>query len=65
MALFPFVIIAVFVGMWLARRGSTLTRECRWRADGDAGQYRCAACGAVCTLPPGKKPRQCLKPPPA
>ena len=53
MALFPFVIIAVFVGMWLMRRGSTLTRECRWRAEGGGGRFRCAACGAVCDLAPG------------
>lgn len=65
MALFPFVILAVFIGMWLMRRGSTLTRDCRWRAEGGGGRFRCAACGAVCDLAPGKQPRQCLKAPPA
>ncbi len=65
MALFPVVIIAVFVGMWLMRRGSTLTRDCRWRADAAAGpgHYRCAACGATCVVDKGS-PRDCLRPRP-
>ena len=63
MALFPLVIIAVFVGMWWMRRGSTLTRDCRWRADVSAGKghFRCAACGAVCTVEPGATPKACLR----
>lgn len=64
MALFPLVIVAIFFGMWWMRRGSTLTRSCRWReerAEG-LGHFRCAACGAELQLPPGKQPRDCLRP---
>lgn len=55
--------IGVFVWLWLARRGSTLTRLCRWREDRRAGpgHFRCAACGAECILPPGQVPRHCLR----
>ena len=63
MALFPVVIVAVLIGMWVMRRGSTLTRDCRWRADLAAGpgHYRCAACGATCTAAKGG-PKACLRP---
>lgn len=66
MALLPLVIIAIFVIMYLMRRGSTLTRHCRWREDRSqsaAGQrhFRCAACGATMDCPEGKEPRQCLR----
>jgi hypothetical protein len=67
MALFPIAIIAVLIGMYLIRRGSTLTRDCRWREDrghaGTARHFRCAACGAEIDCPPGKEPRVCLRPP--
>ena len=55
--------IAVFAGLWWMRRGSTLTRACRWRLDraGGVGHYRCAACGAEVDLPPGQEPRDCLR----
>lgn len=53
--------VGVFAYLWWARRGSTLTRTCRWRLDrsGGAARYRCAACGAVAAE--GGLPRQCLK----
>ena len=56
--------LSVFLYLWLARRGSTLTRACRWRLDRDLGpdHYRCAACGAVTSAAPGKSPRHCLRP---
>lgn len=63
MALFPLVIIAIFLGMWWMRRGSTLTRDCRWREERSEGpgHFRCAACGAECVLEPGRQPRDCLR----
>lgn len=67
MALFPIVIIMVFLAMWWMRRHSTLTRQCRWRpdlaADAPEGQvhYRCAACGAQTDCPRGKTPNDCLR----
>ncbi len=66
MALFPIVIVAVLIGMWLSRRGSTLTRDCRWREERATGgattrHFRCAACGAECDTAPGKDPRACLR----
>ena len=70
MALFPLVIVAVLIGMYLMRRGATLTRDCRWREDrrggggtgGKSAHFRCAACGAETDCPPGKTPRACLRP---
>ena len=55
----------VFGWMWFARRGSTLTRTCRWRLDRSVGpgHYACSACGAVCDVAEGKVPRDCLRPP--
>lgn len=59
-------LIAVFVFAWFARRHSTLSRNCRWREDRsqavDGAQvFRCAFCGAQCTLPAGQVPRRCLR----
>ncbi|MFN3823241.1 MAG: hypothetical protein ACK4GW_07700 [Pseudorhodobacter sp.] len=61
--LLALLLLSVLVWLWLARRGSTLTRTCRWRLDraGGAGHFRCAACGAEVDLPPGKSPRDCLR----
>lgn len=60
--LFLIGLACVFLYLWLARRGSTLTRACRWRLDRTIGpsHWRCAACGAVCDLAPGDRPRRCL-----
>ena len=57
------LVVAVFVYAWLARRNSTLTRNCRWRLDRRLGpsQYHCAACGARCDPGVGQVPRQCLR----
>lgn len=56
--------VGVFVWLWFARRGSTLTRTCRWRLDRSVGptHHVCAACGATCDLPEGRTPRDCLRP---
>ncbi len=64
MVFLPLGLIAVFVGMWFYRRGNTLSRECRWRAERHSGEnhYRCAACGAECDPPRGREPRACLRP---
>lgn len=53
------LLVSVVLYLWLARRGSTLTRACRWRLDraGGAGHYRCAACGAETD----GRPRHCLR----
>ncbi len=57
------LVVSVFVYAWLARRNSTLTRNCRWRLDRRLGpsSYHCAACGAVCDPGAGRQPRQCLR----
>jgi len=53
------LLVSVFLYLWLARRGTTLTRDCRWRRDltGGADHYRCAACGAETD----GRPRHCLR----
>lgn len=46
--LVPILLISVLLGMYLMRRGVTLTRECRWRLDRAAAGgpvWRCAVCG--------------------
>lgn len=55
------LLVAVFAYAWAARRGSTLTRACRWRLDRGIGpqSYRCAACGAV--VEGVRAPNQCLR----
>jgi hypothetical protein len=58
-ALLLILLVAVLGWMWWTRRGSTLTRTCRWRQDRRAGVWRCAACGAECPL--GPEPRHCLR----
>lgn len=62
--LFLIGIVLVFLYLWIARRGSTLTRDCRWRLDRTVGprHFRCAACGAECDLTRGDTPSQCLRP---
>ncbi|WP_234870082.1 hypothetical protein [Alitabrizicola rongguiensis] len=64
MFLLPLGLIAVFLALWLMRRNSSLTRGCLWRLDRTVApnHWRCAACGAEIDLPPGKAPRDCLKP---
>lgn len=64
----PILLILLLVGvlayMWVARRGSTLTRACLWRLDRTAGPeaWRCSACGATVAVAPGKRPKDCLRP---
>ncbi|MEY4984200.1 MAG: hypothetical protein RIR62_2466 [Pseudomonadota bacterium] len=57
------LILSVLIYLWFARRGSTLTRHCRWRQDRRAGpdMWRCAVCGAA--VAGTGAPRQCLRPP--
>ncbi|MEZ5887624.1 MAG: hypothetical protein R3D56_12190 [Paracoccaceae bacterium] len=54
------LLVSVLLYLWLSRRGTTLTRTCRWRLDlaEGPGRYRCAACGATCQ----GAPRACLNP---
>lgn len=55
--------LVILVWFWIARRGSTLTRICRWRLDRRTGEghWHCLACGTVCDLPKGQNPRHCLR----
>lgn len=55
------LLVAVFVYLYISRRGSTLTRECRWRQDRRSGPqaWRCASCGARTTA--DASPRHCLR----
>jgi hypothetical protein len=46
MFLIVLVIIAVFGGMYIYRRGNRLSRNCRWR-QARSGHYRCQACGGA------------------
>jgi hypothetical protein len=54
------LLLAVFLYMAISRRGSTLTRSCRWRLDRSVAPdfWRCAACGAESR---GDEPRDCLR----
>lgn len=56
------LLVGVLAYMWVARRGSTLTRMCRWREDRRAGLWRCAACGAETVVAGGRRPKDCLRP---
>ncbi|SEC81850.1 hypothetical protein [Rhodobacter sp. 24-YEA-8] len=60
----PIGLALLFFGLWYYRRGSTLTRACRWRLERHIGpdHYRCAACGAVTDTGPGRTPNACLRP---
>ncbi len=60
--LLPLLALAVLLYLWLSRRGSTLTRQCRWREQRSEGLWRCAACGATCRIDKGS-PRHCLRNP--
>lgn len=55
------LLVGVFAYLWVARRGATLGRDCRWRMDRTAGPevWRCAVCGAVTVTT--RSPRHCLR----
>jgi len=57
--LLPLLGLAVVLYLWLSRRGSTLTRDCRWREYRAEGAWRCAACGAAWRG--AGTPRDCLR----
>lgn len=52
--------VSVFLYLWITRRNSTLTRNCRWRLDRRVASdaWRCVACGATAR---GAEPRDCLR----
>ncbi|WP_333816440.1 hypothetical protein [Tabrizicola sp.] len=52
--------VSVFLYLWIARRNSTLTRNCRWRLDRRVAPdfWHCVACGATVR---GREPRDCLR----
>ena len=60
------LLLGVFLYAWLSRRGSSLTRSCRWRRTvGPEGPiWRCAACGAETRTDRAAGPRDCLRPAP-
>ncbi|WP_112311642.1 hypothetical protein [Pseudogemmobacter bohemicus] len=64
MVILPIGLVFLFLGLWYYRRGSTLTRACRWRLERHIGpdHYRCAACGAECDMVSGQEPNACLRP---
>lgn len=53
------LLIFVFAYLYWQRRTTTLTRICAWRQEKAAGQWRCAACGAV--SPGAAAPKVCLR----
>lgn len=55
------LVVAVFLYLWITRRNSTLTRNCRWRLDRRVAPdaWHCVACGATTR---GPEPRDCLRP---
>ncbi|SFU01211.1 hypothetical protein [Sedimentitalea nanhaiensis] len=61
-----FLLIPLGIGLlfwvYLSRRGSSLTRNCRWRADRAAGpgRYSCASCGGQTRTDNGTPPRHCV-----
>lgn len=62
----PLGLIAFFVTMWFVRRGSTLTRTCRWReapqdVTSEGILWHCVACGAELRRPKGRAPRVCRR----
>ncbi len=63
----PLLLLLLLIGtvlyLWIVRRGTTLTRNCRWRLDRSQGRnhYRCAFCAAT-AAPPKGPPRHCLRP---
>lgn len=52
--------VSVFLYLWLTRRKSTLTRNCRWRLDRSVApdNWHCVACGATAR---GAEPKDCLR----
>ncbi|MBP9048553.1 MAG: hypothetical protein WAT35_17475, partial [Tabrizicola sp.] len=52
--------VSVYLYLWLSRRKSTLTRDCRWRLDRRIApdHWHCVACGATAR---GAEPKDCLR----
>lgn len=62
----PLLLLMLLVGviayLYWQRRSTTLTRNCRWRAEHSAGegQYHCVSCGGRTRTADGKPPRDCV-----
>lgn len=57
--LIPFIILALYIGMYLLR--SERTSDCRWRQSGKDAQgvaWRCQVCGATALTEKGM-PKHC------
>ncbi|MFD3190932.1 hypothetical protein ACFMPD_11735 [Sedimentitalea sp. HM32M-2] len=56
------LLLGVLAYLYWKHRTSTLSRNCRWRADrtegGDA--YRCVSCGGRTRTEDGRPPRYCI-----
>ena len=64
-ALIPILAFGVLLFLWWTRRGSGVTRLCRWRQGAISAEgvsWRCSACGAQARLDQEQVPRQCLRP---
>ncbi|WP_424985930.1 hypothetical protein [Microbulbifer sp. S227A] len=60
--LLVFLLVGVVVYFVWRARNTTLTRQCRWRADRSvaADYYRCLACGGEIRTGGGHEPRTCV-----
>ncbi|MBE1297282.1 hypothetical protein [Phycobacter azelaicus] len=60
----PILLLILLAGVFAyfiwRRSTSTLSRNCRWRAERSKRQWRCTYCGAV--QPGEAQPRHCLNP---
>jgi hypothetical protein len=56
------LLLGVLAYLYWRRRTTTLTRNCRWRADRTqgAGCYHCVSCGGRTRTTDGKPPRDCV-----
>ncbi len=54
------LLMGVFAYFLWRRTTTTLTRNCRWRAERSKGQWRCTFCGAI--QPGNETPRHCHNP---
>ncbi|MDF0602272.1 hypothetical protein P1J78_16145 [Psychromarinibacter sp. C21-152] len=61
MVVFVLLAVGTFAYLWWKWHRTTLTRDCRWRLDKAAGEWRCAFCGARTRTESGRTPRHCAR----
>lgn len=56
------LLLGVLAYLYWQRRTTTLTRNCRWRADHaqGPGQYHCVSCNGRTKTADGQPPRDCV-----